>query len=43
MPRGLVDEARRELAYLLDNGAKVALIKPAPVNGYKGWRSPGTP
>lgn len=40
---GLVDEARRELEYILDNGAKVALIKPAPVNGYKGWRSPRSP
>ncbi|EUA30706.1 amidohydrolase family protein [Mycobacterium xenopi 4042] len=36
---GLVDEARRELEYVLDNGAKVALIKPAPVKGYRGWRS----
>jgi predicted TIM-barrel fold metal-dependent hydrolase len=40
---GIVDEARRELEYILDNGAKVALIKPAPVNGYKGWRSPALP
>ena len=40
---GLVDEARRELEYILENGAKVALIKPAPVNGYKGWRSPALP
>ncbi|MCK0516682.1 amidohydrolase family protein [Williamsia sp. DF01-3] len=39
----LVDEARRELEYLIDNGAKVVLIKPAPVNGYKGWRSPALP
>lgn len=40
---GLVDEARRELEYVLDNGAKVALIKPAPVKGYRGWRSPALP
>ena len=40
---GIVDEARRELDYILENGAKVALIKPAPVNGYKGWRSPALP
>jgi predicted TIM-barrel fold metal-dependent hydrolase len=40
---GLVDQARRELEYILSNGAKVALIKPAPVNGYKGWRSPALP
>ncbi|CAM3209511.1 putative TIM-barrel fold metal-dependent hydrolase [Williamsia muralis] len=39
----LVDEARRELEYLVDNGAKVVLIKPAPVNGYRGWRSPALP
>jgi hypothetical protein len=35
-----VDGAQRELAYLLDNGVKVALIKPGPVNGIHGWRSP---
>src|SRR3984893_9958556 len=40
---GLVDEARRELEYILENGAKVALIKPGPVNGIRGWRSPALP
>ncbi|BBZ27345.1 amidohydrolase [Mycolicibacterium madagascariense] len=40
---GIVDEGRRELEYILENGAKVALIKPAPVKGYKGWRSPALP
>src|SRR5690606_29566491 len=40
---GLVDNARRELEWILENGAKVALIKPAPVKGYKGWRSPALP
>lgn len=40
---GLVDNARRELEWILDKGAKVALIKPAPVKGYKGWRSPALP
>jgi predicted TIM-barrel fold metal-dependent hydrolase len=35
-----VDGARRELEYLLDHGVKVALIKPAPVKGLHGWRSP---
>ena len=39
---GLVDEARRELEYILDNGAKVALIKPAPVNGLQGLAVPRT-
>ncbi|MGW5382651.1 amidohydrolase family protein [Nocardia sp. NPDC003963] len=38
-----VDGARRELRYILDNGAKVALIKPAPVKGVHGWRSPALP
>jgi predicted TIM-barrel fold metal-dependent hydrolase len=38
-----VDAAQRELAWLLDNGAKVALIKPGPVNGLHGWRSPALP
>jgi predicted TIM-barrel fold metal-dependent hydrolase len=39
----LVDDARRELAYVLENGAKAVLIKPAPVKGFKGWRSPALP
>jgi predicted TIM-barrel fold metal-dependent hydrolase len=38
-----VDGARRELEYLLENGVKVALIKPAPVKGLRGWRSPALP
>ena len=40
---GLVDEALKELEYVLENGAKVILIKPAPVRGLKGWRSPALP
>jgi predicted TIM-barrel fold metal-dependent hydrolase len=39
----IVDEARRELAYLIENGAKAVLIKPAPVKGFRGWRSPALP
>ena len=39
----LVDEARRELEYVLANGAKAILIKPAPVKGLHGWRSPALP
>jgi len=35
-----VDGAQRELDYLLANGARVALIKPGPVHGIRGWRSP---
>jgi predicted TIM-barrel fold metal-dependent hydrolase len=39
----LVDDARRELDYVLKNGAKVVLMKPAPVKGLRGWRSPALP
>ncbi|MFI7194211.1 amidohydrolase family protein [Nocardia nova] len=39
----LVDDARRELEYVVANGAKAILIKPAPVKGYRGWRSPALP
>jgi predicted TIM-barrel fold metal-dependent hydrolase len=39
----LVEEARRELEYVVENGAKAVLIKPAPVKGYRGWRSPALP
>jgi predicted TIM-barrel fold metal-dependent hydrolase len=38
-----VDAAQRELAWIMDHGAKVALIKPGPVNGLHGWRSPALP
>jgi predicted TIM-barrel fold metal-dependent hydrolase len=37
---GLVEEGQRELDYVLQNGAKAVLIKPAPVKGFRGWRSP---
>jgi predicted TIM-barrel fold metal-dependent hydrolase len=40
---GLVDKARHELEYVLDKGAAAILIKPAPVYGYHGWRSPALP
>ena len=39
----LVDEARRELEYVVTNGARAVLVKPAPVRGWKGWRSPALP
>jgi predicted TIM-barrel fold metal-dependent hydrolase len=39
----LVDDARRELQYVLENGARAVLIKPAPVKGLRGWRSPALP
>nr|ABP42845.1 amidohydrolase 2 [Mycolicibacterium gilvum PYR-GCK] len=38
-----VDGAQRELEYILTQGARVALIKPGPVNGLRGWRSPALP
>ncbi|MFI7670394.1 amidohydrolase family protein [Nocardia sp. NPDC049526] len=38
-----VDGAQRELEYLLENGAKAVLIKPAPVKNHRGWRSPALP
>ncbi len=38
-----VAAAQRELEYVIANGAKVALIKPGPVNGLHGWRSPALP
>jgi predicted TIM-barrel fold metal-dependent hydrolase len=38
-----VDAARRELAYVIENGAKVVLMKPAPAKGLHGWRSPALP
>jgi predicted TIM-barrel fold metal-dependent hydrolase len=39
----LVEDACRELEYVLANGARVVLIKPAPVKGWRGWRSPALP
>ncbi len=35
--------AQRELEYILSQGAAVALIKPGPVRGVHGWRSPALP
>ncbi len=40
---GTVDNARRELEYVMANGAKMLLMKPAPVYGPQGWRSPALP
>lgn len=40
---GILENALRELEFILENGAKVALIKPGPVYGYRGWRSPALP
>lgn len=37
---GLVDEGIAELERLLDRGARVVLLRPAPVGGLRGTRSP---
>ena len=36
---GIVDDAIRELDWVVDHGAKVILMRPAPAWGYKGPRS----
>ena len=40
---GTVDNARREFEFAASNGAKIVLMKPAPVCGPNGWRSPALP
>jgi predicted TIM-barrel fold metal-dependent hydrolase len=40
---GIVDEAIRELDWVLERGAKIILIRPAPVWGWQGPRSPALP
>jgi predicted TIM-barrel fold metal-dependent hydrolase len=40
---GVVDEGIAELERLLDRGAKVVLLRPAPVGGLRGTRSPFLP
>lgn len=39
----MVDEAIRELEWVLERGARAILIRPAPVNGLRGYRSPALP
>jgi predicted TIM-barrel fold metal-dependent hydrolase len=39
----VVDKAIEELEWVLERGAKVVLIRPAPAWGYRGPRSPGLP
>jgi predicted TIM-barrel fold metal-dependent hydrolase len=39
----IVDRAIEELSWVLDRGARVVLIRPAPVPGYRGPRSFGLP
>jgi predicted TIM-barrel fold metal-dependent hydrolase len=40
---GIVEEAMRELDWVLERGARVLLMRPAPPEGYKGHRSFGLP
>ena len=40
---GIVDDAVAELEWVLERGAKCILIRPAPVPGFRGTRSPGLP
>ncbi len=39
----IVSEAIKELDWLVERGAKIILIRPAPVPGYKGYRSMALP
>jgi len=39
----MVEHAIEELEWVLERGARAVLIRPAPVPGYKGSRSPGVP
>lgn len=39
----LVDEAVEELEWVLQRGARAILVRPAPVRGFKGFRSPALP
>ncbi len=40
---GIVEEGLKELEWVLDRGARCVLIRPAPVPGMRGSRSPGLP
>ncbi|MGH9092968.1 MAG: amidohydrolase family protein, partial [Acidimicrobiales bacterium] len=40
---GMVDEAIRELDWVVERGARVVLIRPAPAWGWAGPRSPALP
>ena len=40
---GIVDEAIKELDWVVGHGAKIILIRPAPVWGFMGPRSPALP
>jgi predicted TIM-barrel fold metal-dependent hydrolase len=40
---GVVDQAIEELEWVLERGAKIILVRPAPVDGFMGPRSPALP
>jgi predicted TIM-barrel fold metal-dependent hydrolase len=40
---GVVDQAIEELEWVLERGARIILVRPAPVDGYMGPRSPALP
>ena len=40
---GMVDKALAELEWVIERGARCVLIRPAPVPGLRGTRSPGLP
>ena len=40
---GILEEAQRELDFVMENGAKIILIRPAPAWGLMGPRSPALP
>jgi predicted TIM-barrel fold metal-dependent hydrolase len=40
---GVIDRALEELEWVLERGARCVLIRPAPVPGLRGTRSPGLP
>ena len=40
---GIIDQALEELEWVLERGARCVLVRPAPVPGLRGSRSPGLP
>jgi predicted TIM-barrel fold metal-dependent hydrolase len=40
---GIVDDALAELEWVLERGARCVLVRPGPVPGFRGTRSPGLP
>jgi predicted TIM-barrel fold metal-dependent hydrolase len=40
---GVVDQAIEELEWVLERGARIILVRPAPVDGFMGPRSPALP